>query len=209
MPIVSIVIYEGNAPLGTWNNQYECDVKSVPNATIDGWLTITGVLDSDPQIQIAAKIGEEYKWTEIFNAQRLTDTNTIVPLTEQQALLLATANELDFQGQNATITKIVYSYVDKSNQDIVTDTDTDTDTNSDTDTDTDTNTDKPRFILGDVNLDGVLDIIDVVLTRSHIVKSRPLTYLDADAPNRADMNGDYIVDIVDVVLMRKSIISKS
>lgn len=57
---------------------------------------------------------------------------------------------------------------------------------------------------GDVNGDGILDIIDVVMTRSHIVGSITLT----DSQKRsADLNGDKAVDIVDVALMRRTIIN--
>lgn len=55
---------------------------------------------------------------------------------------------------------------------------------------------------GDVNGDGVLDIIDVVMTRSHIVGNK---LLNDEQQKSADINGDKSVDIVDVALMRRTI----
>lgn len=57
---------------------------------------------------------------------------------------------------------------------------------------------------GDVNNDGILDIIDVVMTRSYIVGSITLT--DSQKQS-ADLNGDEDIDIVDVALMRRTIIN--
>lgn len=57
---------------------------------------------------------------------------------------------------------------------------------------------------GDVNADGVIDIIDVVMTRSHIVGNIVLT---DDQQKAADINADESVDIVDVALMRRTIIN--
>ena len=77
---------------------------------------------------------------------------------------------------------------------------------SDTDTikpTTEIDTDKDKT-LGDVNLDGAVDIIDVVLVRSHIISIKKL---DSNAQKRADVNKDNNVDIIDVVIIRSSIIN--
>ena len=61
-------------------------------------------------------------------------------------------------------------------------------------------------VLGDVNTDEKLDIIDVVMTRSFIIG----TYkFNIDQVFSADMNGDNYVDIIDVVIMRNEIINGS
>ena len=89
-------------------------------------------------------------------------------------------------------------------------TETEIDTNDDTDSEKDTDTSSDitdNYLLGDVNLDEILDIVDVVLTRSHIVGSRGLDAIDSKAQERADMNIDGTVDIVDIVLMRKIIVN--
>ena len=98
-----------------------------------------------------------------------------------------------------------------TDSDITSDSDSDIsgDTDSGTETDTEVNTDidtDDRFIYGDVNKDKVLDILDVVLTRAHIIGSRDLDTIDSEATKRADMNIDDTVDIIDIVLMRKIII---
>ena len=85
--------------------------------------------------------------------------------------------------------------------------DTDTETETDTDTDADTETDTNKFLLGDVNLDGKLNILDVVLTRAHIVNSKSLNEIDLMAQVRADMNKDNKVNIVDIVMMRSYIVN--
>ena len=71
--------------------------------------------------------------------------------------------------------------------------------------DTDTDTDEPddNFLLGDVNDDKVVDIIDVVLMRSHIIGKTPLVDMELV---RGDMNKDTNVDIIDVVMARSEII---
>ena len=74
--------------------------------------------------------------------------------------------------------------------------------------DTETDTEQPEepednFLLGDVNDDKVVDIIDVVLMRSHIIGKTPLVDMELV---RGDMNKDTNVDIIDVVMARSEII---
>lgn len=57
---------------------------------------------------------------------------------------------------------------------------------------------------GDINSDGILDIIDVVMARAHIIGTGKLTDEQAE---KGDMNSDGIIDIVDIALMRKLIVS--
>lgn len=59
---------------------------------------------------------------------------------------------------------------------------------------------------GDLNSDGELDIVDVVLARAIIIGSKAFTI---DEQLKADMNGDGFIDIVDVVIMRQIIINGS
>ena len=59
---------------------------------------------------------------------------------------------------------------------------------------------------GDANLDGTVDIIDIVLMRSHIVKNSTLTGLNFTC---ADVNDDGVVDIVDVVMTRSAIVNSN
>ena len=59
---------------------------------------------------------------------------------------------------------------------------------------------------GDVNGDGKLSIVDVVMTRSYIVGTYGFTTKQFDSAN---MNGDSKVNIVDVVMMRKIIVTGS
>lgn len=57
---------------------------------------------------------------------------------------------------------------------------------------------------GDVNLDGVIDIMDVVAIRSHIVGNSMLKITEQEI---ADMNSDNVVDISDVVSLRNCIVN--
>ena len=63
-------------------------------------------------------------------------------------------------------------------------------------------------MLGDVNLDGSVDIIDVVIVRSHIIGWQDISELDDWAFYRADVNKDNSVDIIDAVLLRMKTINK-
>lgn len=56
---------------------------------------------------------------------------------------------------------------------------------------------------GDINEDGILDIIDVAIARSFIVGS---TSLNEKQISFGDMNSDGKLDIIDVVMMRKEIV---
>lgn len=85
------------------------------------------------------------------------------------------------------------------------DTQTDTNINSDSDTNTETDTEEDGYLKGDINGDGVVDVIDVALSRAHIVGN---TTLDKDALKRGDMNDDGVLDIIDVVMIRKVIVEK-
>lgn len=58
---------------------------------------------------------------------------------------------------------------------------------------------------GDLNYDNILDIIDVVILRAHIVGSKVIT--DAETLKRGDMNKDNSNDIIDIAMMRSRIIN--
>ena len=59
------------------------------------------------------------------------------------------------------------------------------------------------YVAGDLSGDAVLDIIDVVVARAHIVGNKLLNYEIAII---GDLNSDDVLDIVDVVIMRKTIV---
>lgn len=56
--------------------------------------------------------------------------------------------------------------------------------------------DKPEFLLGDVNADGIVDIEDAVMVISHLNGSNALT---ADQEKRANVDGNSSIDIEDAV----------
>lgn len=60
-------------------------------------------------------------------------------------------------------------------------------------------------IEGDLNYDGILDIVDVVILRAHIVGTKVIT--DKETLDRGDMNKDGSNDIIDIVMMRNKIIN--
>ena len=63
--------------------------------------------------------------------------------------------------------------------------------------------DSPVYILGDVNADDNVDIVDVVIGRSIIIGNSEISEMQSVV---GDMNKDGIFDIVDIVLMRLTII---
>ena len=84
----------------------------------------------------------------------------------------------------------------------VTDTEvTDTET---TDTETDTDTDTDEYMEGDINKDGKISIVDVVMARAHIVKTKTLS---SEQITIGDMNNDSKINIVDVVMLRSIIVN--
>ena len=60
--------------------------------------------------------------------------------------------------------------------------------------------DEPYMLLGDLNLDGFVDILDVVTMISGIVEGTEL-------PEQADINQDGYINVLDVVAMTVSIIT--
>ena len=66
------------------------------------------------------------------------------------------------------------------------------------------NSDIAKYILGDVNNDKVVDILDVVLIRGQIVGN---ITLNTNQRLRADVNIDEEIDISDVVLIRSAIVN--
>lgn len=66
-----------------------------------------------------------------------------------------------------------------------------------------TDTDTDKALKGDINSDGALDIIDVVICRSLVVGSSPITDEQIEI---VDMNGDSLLDIVDIAMMRRIIV---
>ncbi|MGN0661447.1 MAG: glycosyl hydrolase [Oscillospiraceae bacterium] len=72
------------------------------------------------------------------------------------------------------------------------------------DTDTDTDTDTDVYPKGDITGDRVIDILDVVQARSHIVGN---SVLNAAELSRGDMDGDGKLDILDVVTIRMVIVN--
>lgn len=100
-----------------------------------------------------------------------------------------------------------YGREDTTDTDTSTDSDTSTDTSTDSDTDTDTSTDSDTpsdAVKGDVNGDGEVSIMDVVLSRACIVGNSELS---AEQIKSGDMSGDGKLDIIDIVMMRSLIVN--
>ena len=66
--------------------------------------------------------------------------------------------------------------------------------------------DEASEVIGDINGDGVLDIVDVVIARAYIVGNEYPADANIDA---GDVNFDGVLDIVDVVIMRAAIINNT
>ena len=64
-------------------------------------------------------------------------------------------------------------------------------------------TDDSQFLLGDVNEDGVLNILDVVILTNFIIET---DYPSENQFNAADINGDGILNVLDVINLINSIL---
>lgn len=175
---------------------------------VESWSTNEVTINwNAPLVWMASWMEDTANNVEFVPVEKPTDTETDTDTTTD------TATEKDTETDTDTTTDTATEKDTETDTDTTTDTatekdtETDTDTATDTSTDTDTDTDTDNYLLGDVNLDGVIDIIDVVLTRSHIIGSRGLEAIDSKATERADMNIDGEIDIIDVALMRKIIIN--
>ena len=69
---------------------------------------------------------------------------------------------------------------------------------------TETDTEPEGTVKGDINGDGILDVIDVAMARANIVGTKTL---DEEQIKCGDMNDDGIIDVIDVALMRNTIIN--
>ena len=59
----------------------------------------------------------------------------------------------------------------------------------------------PEKIKGDLNVDGAVNIADIVTMNNHLLGRKPLTAELADA---ADMNDDGKVDVFDLIRLRRA-----
>ena len=110
------VIWEGSQSL-SWSNEVDCTATSVPHAITGDQITIEYSTSSDyAQIQLIAKIGDNWTWTVIPSSSGddwfdlpSSKSSYSFELNSEQASLFANARKLTFKGQNATITKIYHT----------------------------------------------------------------------------------------------------
>ena len=90
-----------------------------------------------------------------------------------------------------------YSIVDNVEPKVTTTTTTEitTDTTPAETTTTTTTITEPAFLLGDVNLDGTLNVQDVVLLQKYLIRKETLT---AEQAKAADVNEDGVVNVIDL-----------
>ena len=103
-----------------------------------------------------------------------------------------------------------YSIVDNVEPKVTTTTTTDT-TPAETTTTTTvttpaetTTTTEPTFRLGDVNLDGNVNVQDVVLLQKYLIRKETLT---AEQAKPADSNSDGVINVIDLSRLKKWILS--
>ena len=60
-----------------------------------------------------------------------------------------------------------------------------------------------KEVKGDINGDGVLDIIDLSILNKHLIEKKTIN--DAQGLNAADINKDGVIDIVDLSILNKEI----
>ena len=169
------------------------------------------------------------------NKTALTDSVITTTLTKGvHKIDVQFADDYDSLNDYMSITPVTVGIVNPPESEFDTDTEmnTDIDTNTETDTEntdteitdtevtdievtdieatdtetTDTETEPVEYEKGDVNADGKVSIIDVVLVRAHIVKTKQIT--EIEEINRADVNSDNKINIVDVVIIRSKIVNR-
>ena len=64
---------------------------------------------------------------------------------------------------------------------------------------TTTTTTEPTFLLGDVNLDGNVNVQDVVLLQKYLIRMETLT---AEQAKPADVNEDGVVNVIDLLRLK-------
>ena len=118
------VIWEGSEALGSWDNDVECTATCVGDAVAGGTITLEYSASADAQIQLIAKIGDNWTWTVIpsssgedFFDLPSSKSSYSFELNSEQADMYANAMALFFKGQNATITKYYYTGVGGSTSD--------------------------------------------------------------------------------------------
>ncbi len=148
-------------------------------------------------------------WNYGENAGTTTSTSTTVTsYPSQSTTITQTASAVTSASTVKTSTAVTSSTTSTTSTTKTTTTKTSSVTNSTVTTEgtsasaatTATTTAPPEEILyGDVNLDGNVNIADLVYCVLHVLGSE-------DAPNNCDLNGDGVSDAYDVVLMRRIIV---
>ena len=95
-----------------------------------------------------------------------------------------------------------YSIVDNAEPKVTTTTTTEITTGT-TPAETTTTT-EPTFWLGDVNLDGTVNVQDVVLLQKYLIRKETLT---AEQAKPADSNSDGVINVIDLSRLKKWILS--
>lgn len=149
--------------------------------------------------------------TETDTESDVVDTSTDIDTETDVDTDTDTSTETDTETDSNSDTDIhddtetdVDSGTDTSS-DVVTDTDTDSkgDTDSDSESDTDTETEVQKYMLGDVNCDGVVSVADAVIAQKASMKITSLSGIKFAA---ADINGNLKITIFDSVeILRYSV----
>ena len=158
--------------------------------------------DTDEHVYTETDVPEQIVPDNPFENENETEIETEIETeTDMETETdVSTETESDIEISTESDTDVVTDVETEIETEIETDSETNVDTENGTDTDTD---DETEFLLGDINADLNVDIIDAVLLRSHIVKNR---ILSNDEFLRADVNVDGSADIIDIVMIRRVII---
>lgn len=130
-----------------------------------------------------------------------TDMPTDIDTSTETESDIESDSETDSEPNSETESEIDSESDSETESEI--DSEPDSETESEIDSESDSESDE---VLGDINGDGTLDIIDVAMARAHIVGN---SKLDDIAVKRGDMNADGVLDIIDVAMMRKNIVDKN
>lgn len=107
-PAGTEVVWEGTAELGSWNNDIAIGDKDNAFAKLfkgDKIIFNFSQADADAQIQINTKVGSDWTWTTMVDADPITDKKYVFTVPEDM-LTWIQSRGLILKGQNATLSSV-------------------------------------------------------------------------------------------------------
>ena len=156
-------------------------------------ITTTPVTTTEPETTTITETTTQTTTTVATTTEEVTTTVTTEPITTTSAV--TTTQETTTQ--ETTTTEVTTTTVTKTEAPVTT-------TEEVTEPETEPTTEEPEVIEGDYNLDGDVDVSDLVTLRMALIGETPI---NDDFPND-DLNNDGVINIFDYVILLRRIIMK-